>query len=165
MSGRKFIDKKGRIFGIISVIDIIVIAVVVVLAFAIYTKFFVLENTAVATADSEIGYNVTIGNVRNYISDNIKVGDKIYDSETGAQIGTITDVSVSDAETQLALDDGTYVMAPCENRYDVVVSVDAAGIISDGRYYINRNYELNMGLTKNLCTKYVSFSAVITGIE
>ena len=162
---RKFIDKQGRLFGVISIIDIVVIAVVIVLAVSVYTKFFVLENSATTSKSQDISYSVTVSAVRECIADSIKPGDTLYDQDKGTAIGTVTGVNVVDAKKALAMPDGSTINAPVENRCDIVLDIDADGLISEGRYYVGRTYEINSGSTRNLCTKYVSFSAVISEIK
>ena len=163
---KKLIDNKGRLFGVISVIDIVVILAILILAIAFYMKFFVLESTSsVTNPDQPITYEVTVNAVRDYTVNGLKEGDTLYDGDgTMAAIGTIRDIRVSDAVVVTEKMDGTYVEASKEGYYDVVFTVDAQGSVVDGRYYVNRNCQIGVNMKKNFSTKYCAVGGRITGI-
>ncbi|MGM9521138.1 MAG: DUF4330 family protein [Oscillospiraceae bacterium] len=158
---RKFIDERGRFFGVISVIDVLVVVIVLVLGAAVYMRFFENEQTATAVSNDEFSYQVMLRNVRSMTADAIRVGDSIYDTENGTLLGVVTDIEAADAQRQLALEDGTYVMVPVENRYDVTITLDVSGLISNGRYYAARTYELSVNSDISFYTKYLSTSGVV----
>lgn len=164
---KKLIDNKGRLFGAISVIDVVVILAILILAVAFYMKFFVLESTSTVTnPDQPITYEVTLQAVHDYTVDGLQVGDVIYDEEGGmAAIGTIRDIRVTDAVVVTEKMDGTYVEASKEGYYDVVLTVEAQGSVVDGRYYVNRNYQIGVNIKKSFSTKYCTVSGRVTGIE
>ena len=60
----KLIDHNGRLFGKISVIDVLVLAVVVVLAAALYFKSN-QTHTGTSVTNNEITYQVLASGVRN----------------------------------------------------------------------------------------------------
>ena len=158
---RKFIDERGRFFGVISVIDVLVVVIVLVLGAAVYMRFFENEQTATAVSNDEFSYQVMLRNVRSMTADAIRVGDSIYDTENGTLLGVVTNIETADAQRQLALEDGTYVMVPVENRYDVTITLDVSGLISNGRYYAARTYELSVNSDISFYTKYLSTSGVV----
>ena len=88
----KLIDKNGRLFGKISVIDLLVVLVVAVMAFALHQK----NNSFTVTASSGSGTTITFTclaeNLDLHVADAVAVGDKMYDKDhsTGGAIGTIT---------------------------------------------------------------------------
>ena len=59
----KLIDREGRLFGKISVIDLLVVLAVLVLAAAFYTKNNTLEPTATAQAGTPITFTVLAENL------------------------------------------------------------------------------------------------------
>ncbi len=162
---RKFIDEKGRFFGVASIIDIVVVAVVIVLAAAVYMRFFANEESVTEAAGSTFTYEIKARAVRQEVADMIKVGDQLYDEENRYYIGDVVNVSVEPAVQQMVLSDGTYVNAPVENRYDVYIEVETQGLISNGRYYAERSYEVSVNEGIQFLSKYVSTSGVIWSIE
>ena len=108
---RKIIDSRGRLFGRISVIDIIVVIVVVVLVAAYFMKFYAIDTPLASRDTTEIRFTFTVGTVRLATADHLRVGDVLYWHDTGAYIGTIEHVEVTDAELTDTILDGTYVTA------------------------------------------------------
>jgi len=161
---KKLVDEKGRLFGKISLIDFIVIVMVLVLAAAIYVRFFGRTETARAT-DETFVYQVQVTNLREASVDNLRVGDKLFSAESGTEIGTITDVAASDAMLDVTRTDGTFAYTKSTNRKDVVLTLEASGVISEGRYYAGRTFELNVNDKVDLCTKYCEFEGTIWSIE
>lgn len=163
---KKIIDENGRLFGKISVIDILVIVIVLIAGAALYVKYGVLETTNVAADTVPVTYTVTIAGVRDFTVDSIQPGDLLYDKNGGGgyPVGTITDVAFSNAKKASELADGTLVMGNVEGRYDVVLTVAADGKVSQGRYLVNKTYELNVNSRRTFYTKYSTFEGVISGI-
>ena len=163
---KKIIDDKGRVFGRISIIDFIVIAIVIVLGIAVYLKFNVLEVTS-NSAETPITYEIKISGIRDYTIDGIQTGDILFDlnNDSGVSIGTI--VSIASAPAQAASErlDGTFVIGNVEGRYDLTLTVEATGLESSGRYFINRTYEINANSIRTFYTKYCTFSATIMEIH
>ena len=111
----KLIDRDGRLFGKISVIDVIVLAVVVVLVAAVFTKTR-MPQTGATVSTVPVVYTMRVQNQPEYMLDAIQVGDQLFDEarSTGGSLGTITDVQVSDGTYQASLNDGTVAMVPAE---------------------------------------------------
>ncbi len=164
---KKIVDEKGRLFGKISLIDFAFIAVVIVLAVALYLKNNVLEVTSNTTQTTSITYTMCIANQEPGFSTNLKVGDAVYDgdADSGNSIGVVTAVSAGPARSLTLTSDGTYVVINIPEKEDVLVTVEGAGIVSSGRYYVNKTYEVNANSSRKFYTKYASFLAVIQSVE
>ena len=161
---RKFIDEKGRFFGVVSVIDIIVVAIVLVLAAAVYMRFFANQESVTAADGTTFTYQIRVRTIRPEMAEMLQVGDQLYDKDTGYHIGTITAVDIEPATQNTPLADGTYVEGPVENRYDVTLDVETEGLISNGRYYAGRSYEVSVSDTLSFYSKYISNTGVIWSI-
>ena len=150
----KLINEKGKLFGLINAIDFCVILLIVLIAGGTYYKFGVLDKTSTSAAMQPISYTVEIKKVRGYIFDNVQECDVLYDKTSGNSIGTITKIEGKPAEeVQMGLD-GTMINTEVENRFDVTLSVEAEGVVSDNSYHVNRTYELVRGSTRKFMTKY-----------
>jgi len=152
---RKIIDDRGRLFGLVSVIDVVVLVAVIVLAFAVFTKFNVRDNPLTMVNTVPVTYTVKFPLIRGFIPSVIHIGDDLY-TDTGAFAGTITDVFVEDAENAEWIIDGTYVIAKAQERYDVTLTVSAQCSFSNGRYYADRVFELNANAEQRFQTKYMT---------
>lgn len=163
---RKIIDEKGRLFGLVSFIDIIVILVILVLTVGVYFRFFVMEETAVNVELDTINYTVLADDCYDYVGNMLRPGDQLYDNKNNAAIGTITDVRIEEASVAATDLHGNYLKVPSEDKYRVEIDVECDGALgSDGRYILNRTYELSTGYVTEFATKYVYFGGVFYSIE
>lgn len=163
---RKIIDERGRLFGVINIIDVIVIILAVILVCGVYVKFSKNERTAAGSSSLQtVTYQMEIKTVRDGICQDLKEGDKIWNQESGVELGTITDVSVTPAKLQNSLTDGTYVNGSVQDRYDVVLTIEGACQILNGRYFINKSDEISVNQEKKVQTKYCETSGTVIGID
>lgn len=164
---KKIIDAHGRVFGKVSIIDFLVILIVVVLGAALYVKYNVLQVTNIAGKTDTITYTITIYGAREYTANGIQLDDVIYDKNGsgGNSVGTITDKTIKDAKKTSALTDGTIVNGNYEGRYDITLTIKASGAVSDGRYLVNKTYEVNTNSIRTFYTKFCTFEATITEIS
>lgn len=164
----KIIDRNGRLFGRISVIDIVVAAVVLVLVTALYTKSDRREIISATTSNIPITYQLRVTGVRTYIADAIREGDQVYtqdQTETGDSLGKITAVEVSPGQRLVEFSDGTVVKnVPIEDSVNLLITVEGEGIVTGRSYMLNRNYPLSVNMSRNLCTRYAQFTGVVTAI-
>lgn len=158
---KKLVDEKGRLFGKVSLIDIFVILFALALAFAVYLRFFTNETTSLRGENDTFTYTLRINGVRTWTVDGFQVGDKIWDTDHDTYLGVITGVEAVPATWEYDLMDGSSTVAGSENRYDVYLTVEAEGLISNGRYYASRTFELGANGTLYFYTKYCSVSGTI----
>lgn len=163
---KKIIDEHGRVFGKVSVIDLLVILIVLVLGAALYVKYNVLEVTSVAGKTDTITYEIIVYGAREFTVNGIQIGDAIYDKNGsgGHSVGTITGKTVTDAKKSQALSDGSIVYGNYEGRYDITLTITANGAVSDGRYLVNKTYEVSTNSTRTFYTKFCTFEATISEI-
>lgn len=162
----KIIDKNGRLFGKISIIDVLVILVVVVLAAALVFKKN-QTHTGTVVSNIPITFQMRISGERTYVADAIRVGDNLYDldNRSNGALGEITGMEILPGRKQAALNDGTDEMLPIEDSVDVLLSVRGYGIVSDNRYLLNRVYNLGVNTTRNYYTPYAQFTATVTSVS
>ena len=163
----KILDRDGRLFGKISIIDVSVLLVVAVLAVAVFVKSQRAQ-TSTSITDTPVIYQMLLTNQPEYMRSAIQEGDQLYDQErsTGGSLGTITQVEVSDGTNLGALDDGTYAVLPAENRYNILITVEGAGLVSaDGGVALNRVYDLGVNSSRTFTTQYASFIGTVTDIQ
>lgn len=129
----KIIDKKGRLFGLINIIDLLFILIVV---FAIVSGVKKFENkipTAEATKEGTVTYLVT--NIRKVSIDQMVPGDALYHYDKGTYVGTIEDVKV-EPFTDLVEYQGQWVDAPVPNKYQAYIKVKVDFVDSSEAYLV-----------------------------
>lgn len=162
---KKLIDENGRLFGFVSVIDVLVVAVALVLAAALYTRNTALPIASAADPMDDITYQVVISNMPAGRLESLREGDYLYDKETFNLVGKIVGIEVEDCVISMLKADGTYVMAPIDSRYNVTLTVEAKAMKDErGHFYINRNTLVAVGWSMDFYTKTSLFGGTILEI-
>jgi len=118
-------DKKGRLFGKINIIDLIIVLLIAAIGFGAYGIFFGGKEKQVLQT-SKVVYDFEITNVNKDFVDAINPGDPIRNSVRGNDLGTVVGKAARQA-TMLNEDlvNGRYVIAEVPNAYDVVITIEA----------------------------------------
>lgn len=163
----KLIDRNGRLFGKVSVIDLIVVAVVLVLAVALNMKNNHLSHTSTSVTNAPITYQVLVSGSRNYVADAVREGDLMFDQDrsSGGTLGKILSIEVLPGSKMAELNDGTVEVIPAEDCVNLLLTIQGEGIVSDGRVLLNRIYDLGVNSARNFYTKYAQFTGTVTDIQ
>lgn len=165
---KKIIDRNGRLFGLVSIIDVAVVAIVAILAVALYIRSNQLDATNISRTGTTIVFTVHSENQPLYIINALKEGDLIYDSEreSGGALGVITELNTSPSTLMTDLGEGEFVMLtdPETRNLDMTVECKNGHVTEDGRFIINKIYELGKNGNRNLTTPYVLFNCLVTSI-
>lgn len=166
----KLIDQNGRLFGKISIIDLLVIAAVAVIAAAVYVKNNAAPISSGTVKEQRITFQIRTVSMEDYVTGAIRVGDKIYDagySSGNGPVGEITQVQVlNDPGVALEenMQDGTAPQIEVEGTVDLLITVEGSGV-SDGRSYtINRVYEVGVNSSRTYRTNRATFNGVVVEI-
>lgn len=145
------LDNKGRLFGKISIVDLLVVIIVAVMLVGSFTAYQKIQNKTVLTEDRALIQNdaldtlevtMRLEEVRQITLDAIHVGDEVYMKETGKRLGEITAVT-SEPATRLIYDlKGQAVNAEVPMRYDVIMKVEVPGNRLENGYYTADNIQL-----------------------
>ena len=163
----KLIDRNGRLFGKISVIDVIVLVVVAALVAAVFYRNR-LPQTGTSVTTVPVVYTMQLQNQPEYMLDAIQVGDQLFDQarSTNGSLGTITDIQVSDGTSLASFPDGTAAVVPAEGYYDLLLTIEAQAMIDgNGMVLINRVYAMGVNTNRTFTTKYASFSGRVTALQ
>lgn len=163
----KIIDKNGRLFGLISIIDVIVILVVAVMGVALYLKTNTMTHTSTATKNEVITYQLLGKGVNNCVVENIKVGDKIYDEDrpSGGCLGEVTAVEFLPGTEVVEFTNGTIEEVPSEDTVNVLLTIRGEGLIDGKSYSLNRIYDLGVNSARNFVTEYARVTATVIAID
>ena len=86
------IDKKFRLFGKISIMDILLVAAIAVIAYA-GVQFSAPVSVEASITDTPIRYVVELTNKRSDFINNVHVGETLFDSVRGFEIGRVVGVT------------------------------------------------------------------------
>ncbi len=157
------INKEGKLFGKISVIDIAVVLIIVTLAVGIYSRF-ATGNETIATSGEKITCTFFVKNLRMCTVDALKKGGPLYDKVSKEYIGEITDVTYTGGEYQVNMADGTFLNLVPEERYNTYVTVEFSGKIGDIGYYTAANKYLAPGTSVIISSKYAQCESDVYSI-
>lgn len=131
------IDEKGRLFGKINIIDLLIVLLIAAVGTGAYVMFSGGNDRQVLQS-SKVVYDFEITNVNQDFVDAINSGDPIRNSVRGNDLGTVVSKSARKA-TMLNEDlvNGRYVIAEVPNAYDVVITIEANANITPANVIIS----------------------------
>ena len=138
------IDEKGKLFGKISVVDILVVLIFAVAIGGFIYKFTAGNDALRITADSPITMTLRIKAIRQFAVDAVDIGDEIYE-RNGPILGRVVSVKSDGYRDTFDLNDGTQAYGDVENRYNLYITLESVGRISDDGYFINGSRQVAVG--------------------
>jgi len=160
-----FINKEGKLFGKISIIDIVVILVIALLVGGLYTRFKTHDDIRVIDYEEQIEYTVVINNVpKGTLYALEKLGD-VYDSNTHQSLGKLISIDSSSATEKHTFSDGTTTEIEIPDKYTATLKLRVPGKVSDAGYFTADNQQLYIGMSLNFQTKYALTSGIINDIS
>lgn len=163
---KKLVDQNGRLFGLISLIDLLVIAIALVLVGALSFKESSTPIASITSPTTPITYQLTVSNMPAGRLNSLRVGDPLFDQETFNHLGNITDIAVEDCRISILKKDGTFGFADVEGRYNVVLTIQAEALIDERQHvYVNRTDLVAVGWSLNVYTQASLFNGLITALE
>lgn len=158
------INKDGKLFGKISIVDIVVVLIIVVLAIGIYSRFGSSTRAAVSSGE-KIECTFIVRNVREYTKDALMKRGPLYDKTSREYIGEITEVKAEDGMYKVNMADGSFKSVVPEERYNVFVTVEFTGKSGDNGYYTAANKFLGVGSSVIIDSKYAECESTVYAIE
>ncbi|EOC99537.1 DUF4330 domain-containing protein [Caldisalinibacter kiritimatiensis] len=159
----KLIDDKGKVFGIINVIDLTVLLILILLV--VGGGYKVLNSQPQVVNKSEnVVVKVEISGVRKPTVDGIKVGDFLYHYDRGNLFGKIVDKKVENYKEEVPTSDGKIVLADVPNKYRVILTVESSATITDQVTIIGGEHT-RIGTQYRLKNKNVAVFSTVLGIE
>ena len=153
-------DKNGKLFGKISIFDIIILLLVLAVGSGTLYKFR-SDQANVEGGQKPIVYTVRIPNVREFTLKYYESGQRCFDTKSGEEIGKIVAVR-SEPFWDIYQDmRGNVLFVEIPDKIKIEIDVETLGLETDRGYYASGTYELKAGSDIFLSTKYVDVSAVI----
>lgn len=158
----KIIDKKGRLFGLINIVDLLIIILLLALV-AVGVKRFG-NKAAVGEATTKKGViTAEIKDVRDVTAKNVKVGDPIYDYDKGTLIGKILTAEVEPYKDKTEYQ-GKFFNAEVPDKYRVIVTLDADVKETQDFYQVGTE-QVRIGAEMRIKNKTITTFITILGIE
>lgn len=159
----KLVNKDGKLFGKINIIDILVVLLIVAAAvFAVVkmTDFGGSESMPVAKYEFKME-KVRMQTVEAW-SENAM---GIIDAENKTQMGDIVNISYEPARELVQKSDGSYCISEHSDRYDVTLTLQANVKETEKGYYTLDNTYIAPGKTMGLSNGYAQTFGEIISLE
>lgn len=125
----------------------------------------VTENTARGVGGSEAVYELCFEDARVFYLDSIHIGDRFYESVTGALLGTVESIRVEPYGVTYIGTDGEPHWAERPNRSSVIVTLRGRMVEQADGYYLDGGTELKVGASIIAESQYVSRTALFYALE
>ncbi len=159
-----FINKEGKLFGKISIIDILAAVLIVVAAFGVYTRF-IKGNEKVEVKYSTIEYGMKVEKVREGSAKALENGGPLYDAKTKEYMGEIVASEIKPCFEEQEKLDGTMALSEVPGRYDVYLTVRVDGNSNSEGYYTKENKAICTGSNFVVASKYAETTGEIISVK
>lgn len=135
----KIMDKQGRLFEKVSLIDIFIVAVVAAVCVFMY-NFLFNQDDAIQLSENQqrVRYQIEMLDVPEAFTKMPKPGGPLYNSSKSYYIGELVEVEVYPfKENAENYDEGTYEAVIAEDLYTVLLTIEGIADVSD--------FEINIG--------------------
>lgn len=150
----KIIDEKGRLFGKLNLIDLVVVLVIVAAIAAVGMKVFGNDVVdAVTSQKVTLTYEVTCQDVPEHVAD-------YCEAHTGGQLlssGNLLDAYITDCQVQRT-GEGEDV------QYDLLFTIEAHTTFSSATYAVG-SQEVRVGKEHLVKTGDIEVEGIISGLE
>jgi len=157
-------DKNGKLFGKISIVDLLVVLVVLVVAAGTVYRF---ASPATNFDDDgvTVDFVIRIEGVRTFTLPYYQGGLRVYDRQMGQFIGVIHDFHTATHYRSQVLHDGSVIFAPLPDNFtNVYLTIRASGRETDGAIFVEGTYEVAVNSVRNIRTRYISVQGIIHSI-
>lgn len=138
-------DKKGKIFGKISIVDILIVLIIIAVIGGLYYKFGRSGTVTAFTKTDKIQMSIYHEDVPDYVVNNIKIGDIVKDRVQNVAIGKVIDIKIGPDIYFNSNANGETVTSSKPGYSSITVTIEGQGIYNPTgltfggvEYYINK---------------------------
>ncbi len=154
-------DRKGKLFGKVSIVDAVVVLVLVIaLAWFLYARYGRNLPAEMAAREQPVVYTIVVTTIRPTTADALEKGGRVFEFKTGAEIGTITGVTTEPAEVWTIIEEGQWLRRKADDRVDAYVTVEATARVGDHTITVN-GVEVRVGTSIGITTKWAQVNGNI----
>lgn len=125
------IDNKGRLFGLINIIDLTVVLVVALIAFGAFTRMNANQNIGAGAAQQDLEIVLLLPEVMKFATESFQVGDQLVSTVGGGAIGQVADIKVEPLGRLMSVSGEGRVSGEGQLRYNVYLTVQAKGDVTN----------------------------------
>ncbi|RKD23827.1 hypothetical protein BEP19_05200 [Ammoniphilus oxalaticus] len=128
----KAIDERGRLFGLMNILDLFLIIILIGASVFAGLKFLKPGDIQIGTSSGqqEVSYTLFNSGEHPFVVDEIKEGDMIKLVDNNSTLGTVVAVEKKPAMNYVNTADGRTVLAPVPEKYEVYIHMKANARVS-----------------------------------
>lgn len=157
----KLIDKKGKLFGLINIIDLAVLLIFLVLIVGGYKRMKTKPIVTSETTEAIITYEVS--EVRQPTVDSVIIGEPLYHYDKGTYIGEIVDMEVKPYTDALEYE-GKWINAEVPGKYTIDIKVKA-DVNNNQDVIVVGGEQTRVGIQYRVKNKQVAFFGTVLDID
>lgn len=146
------IDNNGKLFGKISIVDILIVAVLLAAIGGVYYKFGRSKTVTPFSKPDTIEVTFYIEDTPAFVANTIKEGDLVKDKVSNITIGKVTDVKIGPDIFFYPNSEGQAIASSKPGYASVQFTAEGQGVYSDtgayfsgNEYFVNKQFELRVG--------------------
>jgi hypothetical protein len=156
----KLIDEKGKLFGIVNIIDLAVVLVLVAGGLGAYHRFA----GGMPQATVPVVMTLWVEGVRQPTVDALVKGDVVHELTTNGTLGTLTVKEVKPHVKEAPTDAGKFVLSEIPGKFDLSLTVEGSAIESGGGLIVGgKDWRVGNNLT--IKTNKAAVNAIFVKIE
>ncbi len=170
ISAMKIVNKEGKLFGLINVIDLVIIVAVLIVGIACAYKFLSPTAQSITAPKSDMIVTMRVRGAMDYLEAEmtdetvIKAGDKLVGGSGFVDGAEIVKVESEPYVITGEVSDGTFVTSTVPDKWDIVITVKCPQAESDPIYKIGTQ-EIRIGRGFILKTQKTELNTIIETVE
>lgn len=156
------IDKRGKIFGLINVVDFLILAIAIIFIAGGISKFGKLSRIS-TEGSQEIQVSIKVEGVSDGLVEAIQKDDLLKDSVRGTNFGKVLDKTASTHKEMVIGKDGKVEFMEIPDLYDVDINISSVGSFTEEGVLISNN-SVYIGTEIRLKSSLYVFDSIVTNI-
>ncbi len=169
------LDKNGKLFGKVSIVDILVLVIIVVgVVGAALTVSYINNGKIVSdgskmilsaeSSSNKMEIGLKLYGVRDVTRDAIVVGDEVYSTKTDDLIGVIKRIDSQPAKKNVVKSNGEVVNSVIPEKFDVTIIVETTGKKTDTGYYTDTGVHILYGKDYEIKTSTIKSTPLVSSV-
>ncbi len=169
------LDKNGKLFGKISIVDILVVVILIVgIIGAALTVSYINNEKVVSdgskmllsseTNSNKMEIGLKVYGVRDVTRDAVIVGDEVYSTKTDDLIGVIKRIDSVPSKQNVVTGNGTVVNTVIPEKFDVTIIVETTGKKTDTGYYTDTGVHILYGKDYEVKTSTIKSTPIVSSV-
>jgi hypothetical protein len=156
--------EKGKLFGLLNIVDIIVILLVVAAVVGVGAKTSVLRKMTAKSTVSPVRTEVFVDDILPVTAAAPKVGDVVRELSSGEELGVVKDVKVEDHVEKASDAQGNWHMNPVPGRKSVTLTLEGDLTAYNNQFRVG-TMNIKVGSKITISSDLYQFESVIIGVE